>query len=252
MSEKSNPTPAARMSSQMEAIVRLMTGKEERTIAEKMADANRPTWEQYKKDNHDKLNLSGADQQKMEEYRKELDEQREKMLAARGSTNQTNNKSKKKKKKRSKYESSDSDSTDSSEEERRRKKHKRNKKRKKKHRRRDEDSDSESSFSSEEERRRKKKKRKKSKKKEDDVDDEPEDDRYKLSSFFTKGDENDDWTTHWHNKHIHKFVSIWQCTYQLGLIGSLQIAGDLATVEDSDMPHGNDRYLEQKIFDLNC
>lgn len=180
------------MSSQMEAVVRLMTGKEERTIAEKLADANRPTWEQYKKDNHDKLNLSGADQQKMEEYRKELDEQREKMLAARGNANQANNKTKKKKKKRSKYESSDSDSSDSSEEERRRKKHKRNKKRKKKHnRRRDEESDSESSISSDEERRRKKKKRKKSKKKED-VDGEPEDDRYKLSSFFTKSDDNDD------------------------------------------------------------
>ena len=172
--------------------MRLMTGKEERTIAEKMADSNRPTWEQYKKDNQDKLNLSGADQQKMEEYRKELDEQREKMLARRNTGNAKDGDRKKKKKKRksSKHDSSESESSDSSEDERRRKKHKKSKKRKKKHRRRDDDSDSASSSTSEEERRRKKKKRKKSKKRDDD--DEEVDDRYKLSSFFTKGDENDE------------------------------------------------------------
>jgi hypothetical protein len=55
------------MSSQMEAVVRLISGREERTIAEKLADSNRPTWEQYKKDNQDKLNLDGLDQKKMEE-----------------------------------------------------------------------------------------------------------------------------------------------------------------------------------------
>ena len=220
MSEKPTPPVAAvRMSSQMEAVVRLMTGKEERTIAEKLADANRPTWEQYKKDNHDKLNLSGADQQKMEEYRKELDEQREKMLAKRESANNASSKTKKKKKKRSKHESSDSDSSDSSEEERRRRKHKKTKKRKKKHRRRDDDSDSESSFSSEEERRRKKKKRKKSKKKEDEVGSEPEDDRYKLSSFFTKGDDNDDWTRYF--KYLDEFVSTWRGIFLLSLIRCL-------------------------------
>jgi hypothetical protein len=175
-----------RMSSQMEAVMRLMTGKEERTIAEKMADSNRPTWEQYKKDNQDKLNLSGADQQKMEEYRKELDEQRDRMLA-RGRGDKSGDKKKKHKKKRSKYDS-DSDTSDSEEEERRRKKHKKSKKRRKKHKRRDDDSDSESDSSSEEERRRKKKKRKKSKKKDDDDDD----DRYKLSSFFTKGASSDE------------------------------------------------------------
>eukprot|EP00543_Licmophora_paradoxa_P014944 CAMPEP_0202467284 /NCGR_PEP_ID=MMETSP1360-20130828/71476_1 /ASSEMBLY_ACC=CAM_ASM_000848 /TAXON_ID=515479 /ORGANISM="Licmophora paradoxa, Strain CCMP2313" /LENGTH=42 /DNA_ID= /DNA_START= /DNA_END= /DNA_ORIENTATION= len=32
-----------KMSSQMEAVMRVMTGKEERTIAEKLADSNRPT-----------------------------------------------------------------------------------------------------------------------------------------------------------------------------------------------------------------
>ena len=38
-----------------------MTGQEERTIAQKLADSNRPTWEQYKKDNEDKLNLEKTD-----------------------------------------------------------------------------------------------------------------------------------------------------------------------------------------------
>lgn len=48
-----------KMSAQMEAVVRLMAGVEERTIAQKLADSNRPTWEQYKKDNEDRLNLDG-------------------------------------------------------------------------------------------------------------------------------------------------------------------------------------------------
>lgn len=162
-----------RMSSQMEAVVRLMTGKEERTIADKLADPNRPTWEQYKKDNEDKLNLSGADQKQMEQYRKELDEERDRRLA-RGTNHEK--KSKKKKSKR-KYDSSDSDS---SEDERRRKKHKKSKKRKKKHKRKYDSSDSDSDSSSE--RRHKKKKRKKSKKKEGEG---GEDNRYRLSNFFT-------------------------------------------------------------------
>ena len=54
----------------MDAVMRLMTGQEKRTIADKISDANRPTWDQYKKDNEDKLNITGLDQKKMEEYRK--------------------------------------------------------------------------------------------------------------------------------------------------------------------------------------
>ena len=73
--------PGVKMSSQMQAVMRLMTGKEERTIAEKIADSNRPTWEQYKKDNQDKLEITGVDQRKMEEYRRELDKEREKILS---------------------------------------------------------------------------------------------------------------------------------------------------------------------------
>ena len=65
------------MSSQMQAVVRLMTGKEERTIAEKIADSNRPTWDQYKKDNQDKFEFAGLDKKKMEEYRRELDTEME-------------------------------------------------------------------------------------------------------------------------------------------------------------------------------
>ena len=47
-SSSAGGAPAAASSSQMTAVMRLMNGMQERTIAEKMADANRPTWEQYK------------------------------------------------------------------------------------------------------------------------------------------------------------------------------------------------------------
>jgi len=55
---------STKMTSQMQAVMRLMTGKE-RTIAEKIADCNRPTWEQYKEDNQDKFEFAGVDQRKM-------------------------------------------------------------------------------------------------------------------------------------------------------------------------------------------
>merc|ERR1719506_29726 len=58
-----------------------MTGQQERTIAQKLADSNRPTWEQYKKDNHDQLNLEGVDVKKMAAYRAQLDKDRDKRLA---------------------------------------------------------------------------------------------------------------------------------------------------------------------------
>jgi hypothetical protein len=47
---------STKMTSQMQAVMRLMTGKE-RTIVEKNAICNRPTWEQYKEDNQVSLNL---------------------------------------------------------------------------------------------------------------------------------------------------------------------------------------------------
>mmetsp|Transcript_18957 Transcript_18957/g.43204 ORF Transcript_18957/g.43204 Transcript_18957/m.43204 type:complete len:225 (-) Transcript_18957:340-1014(-) len=77
----SQDLPASAMSSSMDAVMRLMTGREDRTLAQKLADSNRPTWEQYKKDNEDKLNLEGADAKKMAEYREELDKERDKLLS---------------------------------------------------------------------------------------------------------------------------------------------------------------------------
>jgi hypothetical protein len=112
-------------SSQMEAVLRVMAGMEERTIAEKLADPNRPTWEQYKKDNKDKLNLSGMDQKKMEEYRKELDDERDQRLA-RGSNHQGKRNSRRR-------ESEDSDDDVSSDDRKRKHKSKKHKKTKKKH-----------------------------------------------------------------------------------------------------------------------
>lgn len=158
------------MSSNMQAVLRLMAGKEERTIAEKFADSNRPTWEQYKKDNKDKLNLEGMDQQEMEAYRRELDEQRERMLA-RG-------------KNRKKKSSSDSDSEDS----RRNKKKRKSKKKKRKR-----DSSDDSSSDDEKERSKKRKKKRKSKKKKRKGDDDASSEgshgeHYRLSNFFNSDD----------------------------------------------------------------
>jgi hypothetical protein len=129
------PPPSA----QMEAVMRVLTGQEERTLAQKLADPNRPTWEQYKKDNVDKLNLEGVDAKKMEEYRQQLDAERDKILA-RGTNHKPvkSAKDKKKKKKRKRHHSSDSSSDDVSEDddessERSDRKKKKHKKRKKKH-----------------------------------------------------------------------------------------------------------------------
>jgi len=185
MSDKASAAPP-KVSSQMEAVMRVMMGKEERTIAEKMADANRPTWEQYKKDNEDKLNLSGADQKKMEEYRRELDEERERILS-RGSNHKKKKKSDKKKQKRKSDNGSNSNSGSDIEDgnRRRSKKVKKSKKRKRKHRRRSSSSSDDSSYESDEER--KKRKRKKIKKKECQ-----KDDRYRLSKFFNGGSDSED------------------------------------------------------------
>ncbi|KAK1744968.1 hypothetical protein QTG54_004259, partial [Skeletonema marinoi] len=90
------------------------------------------TWEQYKKDNEDKLNISGLDQKKMEEYRKELDAERDKRLN-RGLNHKDDKKSsKRKKKKRHRY--SDSDSSDySSDDDKRSHKRKKHRKKSSKH-----------------------------------------------------------------------------------------------------------------------
>ena len=189
--DKKDPSqPQRGMSSQMQAVVRLLAGQEERTIAQKLADSNRPTWEQYKKDNEDKLNLEGLDQKKMDEYRMQLDAEREQLLA-RGK----NHSKKKKKKRRRDY---DDDSSDSDSYRHKHKKHK--KKRKKKHRHRrgggddDDDSSDASSDSSTRERRRnsrKKKKKSKSKNRKDE-DEDSDGSHYRLSKFFDQGDSGDE------------------------------------------------------------
>ena len=43
------------MSSTFDALIRMEAGLEGRTIMEKIADPNRPTWDQYKKENEDKV-----------------------------------------------------------------------------------------------------------------------------------------------------------------------------------------------------
>jgi hypothetical protein len=174
----------APMSSQMQAVVRLLGGQEQLTMAQKFADPNRPTWEQYKKDNEEQLNMEGVDSKKMEEYRKQLDSERDQLLS-RG-----RNRSKKKKK-RSRDDDSDDESSDS-ESHRRHKKHKKKKKRKHRHSKRDEDSsDSSDSDDSKDDKRRKhkrkhKKSKKKSKRKSSDGED-SDGSHYRLSKFFDQG-----------------------------------------------------------------
>jgi hypothetical protein len=182
------------VSAQMAAVMRVMAGQGERTIAEKLADSNRPTWEQYKKDNEDKLNIEGLDQKKMEEYRKQLDEQREKLLH-RGTNHRDMDKKSKKKKKRKhhkRHEDSYSDdssnsSDDSSSSDRKKKKHR---KRKKKSSRRDYDSYSSDSRDYDRKRSSKKRKKDKRKKKTDDGSGSGSD-GYRLSAFFNKGSDDD-------------------------------------------------------------
>ncbi|KAF4027823.1 hypothetical protein GN244_ATG20523 [Phytophthora infestans] len=148
---------AAPQSATMDAFMRMMTGKEERTIADRISDPNRPTWEQYKKENADRLDLSGNGEKEMKAYRKKLDAAREKKLAGSGSSK----KRKKKHKKRSRSSSSDESS---SEDERRRSKHKSRKKKKShKRRRRSPDSDN-SDLDSDDDRSRRRKRSKNSKK----------------------------------------------------------------------------------------
>lgn len=177
----------------MQAVVRLLAGQEERTIAQKLADSNRPTWEQYKKDNEEQLNLEGLDQKKMEEYREQLDSERDQLLS-RG-----RNHLKKKKKKRRRDDDSDDESSDS-ESRRRHRKHKKKKRRKHRHSRRDDDSsDSADSDDSNDARQRKhkrkhkkqKKSKKKSKTKSSDGE-ESDGSHYRLSKFFDQGKSDSD------------------------------------------------------------
>lgn len=69
------------VSATFDAFKRMAAGLDGRSIADKINDSNRPTWEQYKKDNEDKLNLVGNEVKKMAEYRVELDKERDKKLS---------------------------------------------------------------------------------------------------------------------------------------------------------------------------
>ena len=73
---KDGPT----MSSTFDAFQRMAAGLEGRTIADKISDPNRPTWEQYKKENEEKLDLVGNEVRKMVEYRAQLDKERDERL----------------------------------------------------------------------------------------------------------------------------------------------------------------------------
>jgi hypothetical protein len=68
------------VSATFDAFQRMAAGLEGRKIADKIADPNRPTWEQYKKENEEKLDLAGQEVRKMVEYRAQLDKEREKRL----------------------------------------------------------------------------------------------------------------------------------------------------------------------------
>ena len=107
------------VSSTFDAFQRMAAGLEGRKIADKIADPNRPTWEQYKKDNEDKLDMVGTDVKKMAEYRAQLDRDRESKLSGskrkttsaaisddESSAESTEKKSKKKKSKKSSKKSS--------------------------------------------------------------------------------------------------------------------------------------------------
>jgi hypothetical protein len=163
------PATAVAPSAQMDAVMRMMTGREERTIAEKLADSNRPTWEQYKKEHHDKLHFDTLDQKEMEVYRQTLDAERDRRMAGlpvNAESKKDKKKSHKKKKKRRRHLSSGSESSfdsesivESSSEDDSRHKHK---KRHKKHHKRKHDK-SETDNDAERRTRKPEKKRKRSK-----------------------------------------------------------------------------------------
>ncbi|KAE8878142.1 hypothetical protein PF005_g6619 [Phytophthora fragariae] len=178
---------AAPQSATMDAFMRMVTGKDERTIADRISDPNRPTWEQYKKENADKLDLNDNGEKEMKEYRKKLDAAREKRLAG-GSG------SKKRKKKQKKRSRSSSSEDSSSEDERRRSRHKSRKKSRKSHKRRRRSSDSDDSDSdSDDDRSRRHKRSKKSKKSSRRKDRDASPSPVRLSSFLQQSsDESND------------------------------------------------------------
>ncbi len=113
---------APAVSSTFDAFQRMAAGLDRRSIQDNISDPNRPTWEQYKKDNEEKLDLVGNDVRKMVEYRAQLDKERDERLQ-RGTNHG--------KKSKAISDSSDDDSSDSDSDSDR-KKHKKDRKKDKK------------------------------------------------------------------------------------------------------------------------
>lgn len=72
----------SKSSSTFDALKRMAVGLEGRTLAEKINDPNRLTWEEYKKVNESKLadNSGEANSLALAKYREELDRERERKL----------------------------------------------------------------------------------------------------------------------------------------------------------------------------
>ncbi|CAM9485282.1 unnamed protein product [Choristocarpus tenellus] len=64
-----------------DAFMRMQTGQQERSIKDKINDPHRVSWEQFRKDNEDRLDIAGSDRKKMMKYRQQLDQEREAALA---------------------------------------------------------------------------------------------------------------------------------------------------------------------------
>ena len=148
---------APAMSATFDAFTRMAAGLEGRSIADKIADSNRPTWEQYKKDNEDKLNMAGTEAKKMAEYRRELDRERDLKLS-RGS----NHRKKTNAISDSDDDDDDDDGDDADKKKKKSKKHKHKKEKKSKHkkdkkRKRDDNDSSGSSDDGDDEKSKKKK-----------------------------------------------------------------------------------------------
>ena len=159
-SSSSSSKPTTSSSTTFDAFKRMAAGLEGRTLADKISDPNRPTWEQYKKDNEDKLDMVGGEAKKMVEYRAELDRERERRLKEGGdkkhshaiddsdnddNSNESDNLERKSSKKKSSKHKKSKKHKKSDKSEKKSKKHKRHKKNKKKSDSDEDDSNSNSS-----------------------------------------------------------------------------------------------------------
>lgn len=179
------------------------------TIRDRFNDAKRPDWESYKKANQAKMEGTNEQDLAMEEYRRQLDKERDDKL----SRGRNREKKKKKKKKRDDSSSSDdddddSDSSSSSDDKKRKKRKKKHHKKKRSRRKRDSDSSSSSDDDSEDsdqerKRKRRKKKHKRRRDKKGSSDEDVNKEHYRLSTFFNEGDDEE-----WNN---FSFITVAIC-----------------------------------------